>query len=155
MLGASKLKTGNAFLRRRPNRPARPSLSRTGSLKTCPEIGEPDPGRRLRRTATEPSPNRSPIGARRGPSVLTRALDAAGATGWNNTVVGRWEPEILRAWCCGALSSGLLNFRFSPPLLPSPRHSPGDFDPIKSRLKVQIGGVICDVPALPMRLRLR
>jgi len=34
-LGSAKPKTGKGFLLGRPNRPTRPNLSRTGSLKCC------------------------------------------------------------------------------------------------------------------------
>ena len=118
-VGASKPKTGNAFSGGRPNRPARPTYPE-------PEPGEPahdprpDPVQRLARLATEPSPNGSPIGARRARASSHAPSTAPGRPAGTTPRSERWEPEILRAWCCGTLSSGLLNFRFSPPLLPSP-----------------------------------
>jgi len=55
--GASKPKTGEEFSLRRPNRPGRPSLFRTGTGKSCLIFAAPKCGQRLATVATEPFPN--------------------------------------------------------------------------------------------------
>ena len=56
----SKPKTEDDFPPGRPNRPARPSLSRTGSVKTSPDFSEPQRGQWLAGITTESFPNRAP-----------------------------------------------------------------------------------------------
>lgn len=58
--GASKRKTGDELSLGRPNRPVRPSPSRTGALKFRPNSWGPDPVQRLARIATELFPNCAP-----------------------------------------------------------------------------------------------
>ncbi len=78
------------------------------------------------RTPSEPRAERSPRDRR----VLAHTLDAAAATGWNNTAAGRREPEIPGPWRRGALLPGLSEFQVSiVARRPSPRPSPGDFEP--------------------------
>jgi len=58
--GASKPKSGDASPPRRPNRPTRPSLCRTGTGNSGRARSVAHAGQRLARIATEPFPNRQP-----------------------------------------------------------------------------------------------
>ena len=70
--GATKPKTGKGILFGRPNRPTRPSVSRTGSLNTGPNFGVPQRGQRLTGITTELLPNRTPNGPQRPGGNLRR-----------------------------------------------------------------------------------
>src|SRR5688572_22084724 len=105
--GPTKRKSRNGFWRGQPNRATRPSLSRTGSPKTRPKTRGPDPVQRSRRSATERFPDGWPNGA--SPArVSSHVVDAAAATGWNNTAVGHFGDSChvlgVRP-CCVQLDS--------------------------------------------------
>jgi hypothetical protein len=61
-------KTGNRLFKGRPNRPARPNLSRTGTLNSWRSSPRLEPTQRLGRITTELFPNRVPNWALRGPA---------------------------------------------------------------------------------------
>jgi len=92
--GATNPKTGKGFLRGRPNRPAQPNLSRTGSPKTWRNTGGPDPVQRVSRVATERLPSLAPNGARQGSASLARhATGIATLHGTDRSVcTSSWSP---------------------------------------------------------------
>ena len=87
--GASKPKTRDAFSRRRPNRTARPSLSRTGTRNFGRARSVAHAGQRLARIATEPFPNRRPNGAALGFGVTLPSLAALRFAPSERTLYGR------------------------------------------------------------------
>ena len=98
--GASKSKTGKGFPPVRPNRPSRPSPSRTGTVRTRLNFAAPQRGQRLTGIATEPFPNRAPNGAcgsanLKSEAVLTGELAGAGRRHslWQRRSHGQQENE--------------------------------------------------------------
>ena len=135
-LGAGTAKTGKRFPLGRPNHPARPRPSRTGTLKTWAESWRANPVQRLRRITTEHLPNRAPGSAPLTETLRLHALlqprayasrfgrEAASTLGhgrcqhpFNN--VAKPLPRTLPAAVCGLITS-------SHPI-PSSRILPGDF----------------------------
>ena len=91
--GARKPKTGKEFLLGRPNRPPRPSLSRTETTTADRTRRRAHAGQRVASIATELFPNRVPNGAPRGvPADSSPASPNSAARG-----SGTWESGNLRA----------------------------------------------------------
>ena len=91
--GARKPKTGNAFPRERPNRPARPSPYRTEPPNSGRGRTVAHAGQRLSRIATEPFPNRRPNGAALGFGVTPPSLAALRFAPSERTLDGRDRPR--------------------------------------------------------------